>query len=111
MNSKHFFSQGFVVGLCGSKIFCLNVSTMSTVEVPLSAPMYQYLENKMFSDAYHVACLGVTDGDWRALAHAALEALDLEIARQAFIRIKDLKYLQLINEFMASIEELFVTTF
>lgn len=92
--------MGFVVGLCGSKIFCLNVSTMSTIEVPLSAPMYQYLENKMFSDAYHVACLGVTDGDWRALAHAALEALDFEVARQAFVRIKDLKYLQLINEFL-----------
>ena len=26
-----------------------------------------------FSDAYKVACLGVTDGDWRALAMAALE--------------------------------------
>lgn len=76
---------------------------MSTIEVPLSAPMYQYLENKMFNDAYHVACLGVTDGDWRALAHAALEALDMDVARQAFIRIKDLKYLQLISEFLVSL--------
>ncbi|PSN54470.1 Intraflagellar transport protein 122 [Blattella germanica] len=31
--------MGFVVGLCGSKIFCLHVSTMSTIEVPLSAPI------------------------------------------------------------------------
>lgn len=51
------------------------------------------------SDAYKVACLGVTDGDWECLAHAALEDLNLSVARQAFIRIKDLKYLELINEF------------
>ncbi|XP_069671472.1 intraflagellar transport protein 122 homolog [Periplaneta americana] len=91
--------MGFVVGLCGSKIFCLHVSTMSTIEVPLSAPMYQYLEKKMFWDAYKVACLGVTDGDWEALAHAALEGLDFEVARLAFIRINDLKYLELISDF------------
>ncbi|KDR19634.1 hypothetical protein L798_06155, partial [Zootermopsis nevadensis] len=91
--------MGFVVGLCGSKIFCLHVSTMSTIEVPLSAPMYQYLEKKMFWDAYKVACLGVTDGDWGALGHAALEGLDFQVARQAFIRIKELKYLDLISEF------------
>eukprot|EP00795_Rhopilema_esculentum_P002486 gene2486-18149_t len=83
---------GFVVGFCGSKIFCLHVYSMTSVEVPQSTPMYQYLEKKLYSDAYRVACLGVTDGDWRALAMAALEA---------FIRVRDLKYLQLIN----SIEE------
>jgi hypothetical protein len=55
--------------------------------------------NFHFRDAYRVACLGVTDGDWEALAHAALEGLDFQVARQAFIRIKDLKYLELINEF------------
>lgn len=41
----------------------------------------------------------MTDGDWKALAHAALESLDLEIARKAFIRIKDLRHLELIDEF------------
>mgnify|MGYP001796767082 CR=1 FL=1 len=40
--------QGFVVGFMGSKIFCLNVYTMSGVDVPQSAQMYQYLEKKMF---------------------------------------------------------------
>jgi hypothetical protein len=51
-----------------------------------------------FREAYRIACLGVTDGDWEALAHAALESLDLQVARQAFVRTKDLKYLELINE-------------
>ena len=40
--------QGFVVGFSGSKIFCLHVYAMTTVEVPQSAPMYQYLEKKQF---------------------------------------------------------------
>lgn len=49
---------GFVVGLSGSKVFCLNGSTMNTLELPMSAPMYQYIEHKMFAEAHKVACLG-----------------------------------------------------
>ncbi|XP_061187800.1 intraflagellar transport protein 122 homolog isoform X3 [Saccostrea echinata] len=93
--------QGFVVGFSGSKIFCLHIYSMSSVDVPQSASMYQYLEKKLFKDAYKVACLGVTDGDWEVLAHEALEGLDFDTAKKAFIRIKDLRYLELIH----SIEE------
>ncbi|XP_054464764.1 intraflagellar transport protein 122 homolog [Anoplopoma fimbria] len=93
--------QGFMVGYNGSKIFCLHVYSMSAVEVPQSAPMYQYLEKKMFKEAYQIACLGVTDSDWRDLATDALEGLDFDTAKKAFIRIRDLRYLELIN----SIEE------
>lgn len=38
--------MGFVVGFSGSKIFCLHVYSMTTIEVPLSTPMFQYLEKK-----------------------------------------------------------------
>ncbi|KAJ8370877.1 hypothetical protein SKAU_G00109050 [Synaphobranchus kaupii] len=93
--------QGFVVGYNGSKIFCLHVYSMSAVEVPQSAPMYQYLERKLFKEAYQIACLGVTDSDWRDLATEALEGLDFDTAKKAFIRVRDLRYLELIN----SIEE------
>lgn len=48
-------------------------------------------------EAYNVACLGVTDGDWEALAHDALEGLDFVTAKKAFIRIRDLRYLELIH--------------
>ena len=44
-----------------------------------------------------MACLGVTEGDWEALAHEALEGLDFETAKKAFIRIRDLRYLELIH--------------
>ncbi|XP_071406264.1 intraflagellar transport protein 122 homolog isoform X2 [Pithys albifrons albifrons] len=93
--------QGFVVGYNGSKIFCLHVFSMSAVEVPQSAPMYQYLERKMFKEAYQIACLGVTDADWRELAMEALEGLEFETAKKAFTRVRDLRYLELIS----SIEE------
>ncbi|XP_039530512.1 intraflagellar transport protein 122 homolog isoform X2 [Pimephales promelas] len=93
--------QGFVVGYNGSKIFCLHVYAMAAVEVPQSAPMYQYLERRMFQEAYQIACLGVTDRDWRDLATEALEGLDFHTAKKAFIRVRDLRYLELIS----SIEE------
>ncbi|XP_025930636.1 intraflagellar transport protein 122 homolog isoform X3 [Apteryx rowi] len=93
--------QGFVVGYNGSKIFCLHIFSMSAVEVPQSAPMYQYLERKMFKEAYQIACLGVTDTDWKELAMEALEGLEFETAKKAFTRVRDLRYLELIS----SIEE------
>ncbi|GFU46426.1 intraflagellar transport protein 122 homolog [Trichonephila clavipes] len=89
--------QGFVIGFCGAKVFCLHYNSISTIDIPLSASMYQYIEKKMFRKAYQVACLGVTDSDWRALAEAAIQNLDLEVARKAFIRIKDLMFLKLIK--------------
>ena len=41
--------------------------------------------------------MGVTDGDWEALAHEALEGLDFDTAKKAFIRIRELRYLELIH--------------
>ena len=55
-----------------------------------------------FRDAYRIACLGVTDSDWESLAHDALEGLDFDIAKKAFIRIRDLRYLQLIQSIEVS---------
>ena len=71
---------------------------MSSIDVPLSAPMYQYLERKDLSLAYQTACLGVTESDWEALGKAALDVLNLDIARKSFARLKDLRYLELITD-------------
>jgi intraflagellar transport protein 122 len=89
--------QGFVVGFKGSKIFCLHYLSMQTIDVPQSASLYRYLEKKDYFNAYNVACLGVTDSDWRELAMNALSGLSFEIARKAFIRIRDVRYIELLN--------------
>lgn len=47
-----------------------------------SAPMYQYLDRKMFREAHQIACLGVTEADWRELAMEALEGLEFETAKK-----------------------------
>jgi len=39
----------------------------------------------------------VTDSDWRLLAHEALQGLSLDVARKAFIRTRDLRYIELIK--------------
>ena len=96
--AHHQKMTGFVVGFSGSKIFCLHVYNMTTIEVPLSSPMFQYLDSHDLKMAYTIACLGVTEGDWDYLGRQALEALDLSIAKKAFIRLKDLRHLEFIND-------------
>lgn len=79
----HFIPPGFNVFIQA------RVSESSTLLVvfenavfPQSAPMYQYLEKKMFKEAYQIACLGVTESDWRDLAIEALEGLDFDTAKK-----------------------------
>lgn len=86
-----------MVGFKGSKIFCLHYISMQTIDVPQSASLYRYIEKKDFETAYKVACLGVTEADWRLLALDALRSLRFDIARRAFIRVRDMRYIDLLN--------------
>lgn len=58
--------------------------------------VHSYVEARDWTQAYKVACLGVTDTDWKALGVAALQAMKVDIARKAFIRIRDMKYIELL---------------
>lgn len=79
---------GFVVGFTGSNIYCLHVHSMTTVEVPQSHSMHQYLKQGLFEGAYRVACLGVTEADWRTLALEALEGLNFDVRQGTFCCLK-----------------------
>eukprot|EP00003_Mantamonas_plastica_P004321 TRINITY_DN1341_c0_g1_i5.p1 TRINITY_DN1341_c0_g1~~TRINITY_DN1341_c0_g1_i5.p1 ORF type:complete len:654 (+),score=238.14 TRINITY_DN1341_c0_g1_i5:747-2708(+) len=94
--------QGYVVGFMGSKIFCLHGLHMKTIDVPQSATMSNYLDRGDFESAHSIACLGVTDNDWRKLAMKALNKLELSVARKAFIRVKDMRYIELLDSIEAS---------
>jgi intraflagellar transport protein 122 len=89
---------GVVVGLSGYTAFCLKGNVMNTVALALSATLWQFIESNLFENAYEVACLGVTENDWEALAFGALEALNLKIAKMAFIKTRNLAWLEFIEE-------------
>ena len=86
---------GYVVGFKGSKIFCLNDNNMNTIDVPQSSTFFRFLEKKDFAMAYRLACLGVTEQDWRALGVEALQQKNFRFAKKAFCRIRDLKFIDL----------------
>ena len=48
---------------------------MQAIDVPQSASLYRYLEKKDYSNAFKIACLGVTDSDWRLLAVESLTGM------------------------------------
>lgn len=49
-------------------------------------------------EAYALACLGITERDWRMLGEEALDHMEFTIAKKAFYRIHDCRSLMLINE-------------
>ncbi|XP_066600383.1 intraflagellar transport protein 122 homolog isoform X2 [Prorops nasuta] len=90
--------SGYVVGHNGSKLYCLNGSSIVSVDIPLSMFMYQYIEIGLFTEAYNVACFGVAESDWLALGIAALDNLELNVAYSAFAWIKKLRYIEIVSE-------------
>ena len=71
--------------------------TLKVMYVQKFISQYELIHFFCCREAYAIACLGVTEGDWDALANAALEGLEFEIAKKSFIRTKNLKYLELIH--------------
>lgn len=59
--------------------------------------MHRALDSSDIKGAYNVACLGATEADWKLLAVRALRGNCLDIAKNAFARLKDMKYLSLIE--------------
>jgi intraflagellar transport protein 122 len=89
--------QGAALGFRGQKIYCLNRGTIVGVDVPQSSNMQRALDSNDVAGAYRVACLGATEADWKLLAMRSLRANHLSVAKSAFARLKDTKFLSLID--------------
>ncbi|KAJ6643007.1 Intraflagellar transport protein 122 like [Pseudolycoriella hygida] len=89
---------GVVVGVCGATAFCLRGNEMHNVPLALGSTMWQFVESGLFEDAYQVACLGVPINDWEDLAVAAVDALQLQVAKDAYVKVRNLPWLELIND-------------
>ena len=74
--------NGFIVGFKGSKLFFLYNSNMVTMDVPPTSSLIKYIENKDFKQAYNVACLGLTEQDFKSLGIEALQNGEFDIARK-----------------------------
>ncbi len=89
--------NGRSLGFRGQKIFCLSRAGVSAVDVPQGANIQRALDNNDIPTAYKIACLGATEADWKLLAMRSLRANHLQIAKNAFARLKDSKFLSLID--------------
>lgn len=89
--------SGFVIGFKANRVYNLNSTIINILEVPHSYALYRYVEKKDLDSAQSVARLGVTEGDWRMLAMHAMTQLRLDIARTAFIRICEVRLVELLN--------------
>ena len=57
---------------------------MSTIDVPQTSSLLKYIEKKDFKMAYKLACLGITEQDFRLLGSEALQSGDFDIAKKVF---------------------------
>ncbi|MCO5559215.1 hypothetical protein L7F22_012810 [Adiantum nelumboides] len=90
--------NGYVVGFQGPKLFYLQDQSMQTLDIPLSWSMKHYIGSGDFDNAYKVACLGVTEADWKFLGLESLQAQFWNVAHGSFSRLQDMCYLDLINQ-------------
>lgn len=89
--------SGLAIGFQGQKIFYLYRGSIMAVDVPQGQNMLRALDSADFRGAYNIACLGATEADWRLLAMRALRANSIVIAKNAFARLKESKFLSLIE--------------
>ena len=89
--------SGQAIGFQGQKIYCLNRGIINGADVPQSANMMRALDTGDVRGAYSIACLGATEADWKLLAIRSLRANYLDVAKNSFARLKDTKFLSLLE--------------
>lgn len=95
LQEQHIY--GIALGFRGQKIYCVHRGTITSMDVPQGVNMQRALDNDDYTVAYKIASLGVTEADWKLLAMRSLRANQISIAKRAFSRLKDIKFLGLID--------------
>ena len=90
---------GIVIGFKSSKIYCLVGASMHVVDVPQSATLSKLIELKQYEKAFQVACLGVTEQDWKNLGQESLLDSQFAVAKRSYYKLKDLKMVELICKY------------
>ena len=91
-----------LMGFQGQKLYCQDKGNMVSVDVPQSNNIYKSVGQGDFLGAYKVACLGATESDWRLLGVKALRANALQVAKKSFAKLKDIRYLTLLDQILKS---------
>ena len=81
----------------GQKIWCQYRGNLTGIDVPQSFNIMKSINAGDFTNAYKAACLGATENDWRTLAMKSLRASKTDVAKYCFSKLKDIKYLSLIE--------------
>jgi intraflagellar transport protein 122 len=63
--------------------------------------MHKFLQKGNVVGAAEIATLGVTESDWRLLGDTALKKLEFDVARQAYIRVRDVRTVTFIKRLEA----------
>ncbi|CAH8535112.1 unnamed protein product [Schistosoma rodhaini] len=72
--------------------------TLNFTEISLSPAVYHYLGIGQLNEAYHLACFGLTDQDWKVIGRMALNKLNLKVAKCAYIQLDDILMLTFIQQ-------------
>lgn len=89
--------KGVLLSIECGQMFLLSGKKVISVDVPHSHALYRYIGMKDFDAAYRIASMGVTYGDWMMVGLQAMTNLRLDIARKAFTRIHDVRFVELLN--------------
>ena len=96
--------SGQVIAFKGQKIYCLNGGMINRVDVPQQRSIQRAIDQGDFQSAQALACLGATEANWKLLGMRALRENALGVAKNAFERLKDIKYLSFIENLQRDFE-------
>ncbi|VEL10236.1 unnamed protein product [Protopolystoma xenopodis] len=95
--------QGEVVSFSGSQVYCLTENQgIRTHSVSFSSAMCLYIEANRLDEARSLACLGVTDADLELMGQVALLRLHLQVAKYAYMVVRNIPLLDLIQQLEGS---------